>query len=118
VLSDELVAVIPGRPFDLVRSGFWGGGREGRRAGEAPLALLVDLAKGPALRLTPVRPAEAAGRVLASVPVPLVPPFISRALAVVADLVRQVPVYRMEWTPTEPPWERLGEMLAEATPRT
>jgi hypothetical protein len=118
VLSDELVAVAPGHPFDLVRSGFWGEGPEGGRTNPAPLALLIDLAKGPALSLTRLPPAEAAGRVLGSVPVPLAPPLWSRALAVVAELVGQVPVYRMEWSPAEPPWERLAEVLAKATPRT
>jgi hypothetical protein len=118
VLSDELVAVIGGSPFDLVRSGFWGEARDSGRGGPVPLALLVDLAKGPALELVRVRPAEAAGRILASTPVPLAPPLWSRALAVAAALVREVPVYRMEWSPTEPPWERLSGLLAEATART
>ena len=118
VLSDELVAVNPANPFDLVRSGFWGDCRESGRGGPAPLALLVDLAKGPAFRLMRLRPAEAAGRLLASAPVPLAPPLWSRALAVVAELVQRVPVYRMEWTPADPPWERLAEVLAEATART
>jgi hypothetical protein len=118
VLSDELVAVCPANAFDLVRSGFWGEGGASGRTDPAPLALLVDLAKGPAFRLTRLRPAEAAGRVLASAPVPLAPPLWSRALAVAADLVRRVPVFRMEWTPAEPPWERLAEVLAQATART
>jgi hypothetical protein len=118
VLSDELVAVAPGHPFDLVRSGFWGERPAGRRAAPAPLALLVDLAKGPAFRLTRLRPAEAAGRVLGSVPVPLAPPLWSCAVAVVAELVGRVPVHRMEWTPAEPPWERLAEALAEGASRT
>ena len=114
VLSDELVAVAPGRPFELVRSGFWGEGSPGRPTQRAPLALLVDLAKGPTLRLSRLRPAEAAGRVLGSVPVPHAPPLWSRALAVVADLVQRVPVYRMEWSPAEPPWEPLASLLAGA----
>jgi hypothetical protein len=118
VLSDELVAVNPASPFDLVRSGFWGEGREIGRGGTAPLAMLVDLAKGPAFELTRLRPAEAVGRVLASAPVPLARPLWSRALAVAVELVTQVPVYRMEWTPAEPPWERLAAALAEATART
>jgi hypothetical protein len=117
VLSDELVAVLPGHPFDLVRSGFWGEGVEAR-TGPVPLRLLVDLAKGPSLVLTRLAPAEAAGRVLASAPVPLAAPLWSRALAVAAALVREVPVFRMEWTPAEPPWERLTGVLAEASPRT
>lgn len=112
VLSDELVAVATGQPFDLVRSGFWGEGRRDGRSGKAPLALLVDLAKGSSLRLTRLRPAEAAGRVLGSVPVPLAPPLWSRALAVVANLVQRVPAYRMEWSPAEPPWEPLASLLA------
>jgi hypothetical protein len=111
VLSDELVAVVPGRPFDLVRSGFWGEGKEAAPAAPAPLALLVDLAKGPCFTLTRLAPAQAAGRVLASVPVPLASPLWSRALAAVAALVADVPVYRMEWSPATPPWERLGEVL-------
>jgi hypothetical protein len=112
VLSDELVAVAPGRPFRLVRSGFWGEGLASGRTGPVPLALLVDLAKGRALRLTRLPPAEAAGRLLASVPVPLAAPLWSSAVAVAAELVRQVPVERMEWTPAEPPWERLAGALA------
>jgi hypothetical protein len=118
VLSDELVAVARGRPFDLVRSGFWGERGPGRRAEGVPLALLVDLAKGSNLRLSRLGPVEAAGRALGSVPVPLAPPLWSRALAVVAEIVEQVPVYRMEWSPAEPPWERLAGVLAEASPRT
>jgi hypothetical protein len=112
VLSDELVAISPRRPFELVRSGFWGEGKETRRAGPAALALLVDLARGPAFALTPVPAARAAGRVLASAPVPLVPPLWSRALAVAAELVRAVPVGRMEWAPAEPPWKALAGVLA------
>jgi len=112
VLSDELVAVVPGPPFGLVRSGFWGEGRDAGRTAAAPLALLVELARGPALRLTRLAPASAAGRLLASTPVPLATPLWSRALVVAAALVCDVPVQRMEWTPAEPPWERLAEMVA------
>jgi len=113
VLSDELVAVVPGAPFALVRSGFWGEAKDTGRTAPAPLALLVDLAKGPRLRLTRVRPAPAAGRLLASTPVPLGPPLWAHALAVAAALVRAVPVQRMEWNPAEPPWERLARILRE-----
>jgi hypothetical protein len=116
VLSDELVAVAPGSPFDLVRSGFWGEAPARGRPGRAPLALLVDLAKGPAFRLTRLGAAPAAGRLLASTPVPLAPPLWSRALATVAAIVERVPVYRMEWSPAEPPWEGLAEVLAAGSP--
>lgn len=118
VLSDELVAVTRGRTFDLVRSGFWGEGRATGRVGKAPLALLVDLARGPRLALERLSPSRASGRVLASVPVPLAAPLWSQALSVAAGLVRAVPVYRMEWTPAEPPWPALEALLASFSPRT
>jgi len=118
VLSDELVAVAPGRPFELVRSGFWGERAGGERVGSAPLALLVDLARGPRLSFTRLFASRALGRVLASVPVPLAPSLWSRVLAVGAELVDRVPVCRMEWSPAEPPWEALGLLLEDLSPRT
>lgn len=114
ILSDELVAVNGGDRFVLVRSGFWGQGRGTARPGPVPLAALVDLAKGERLSLTPLRPAEAASRIVASVPVPLAAPLWSRALPVVAQLVERTAVYRMEWTPAEPPWARLSAVLPGA----
>jgi hypothetical protein len=113
VLSDELVAIGPGRPFSLVRSGFWGEGRPAGGASSAPLGLLVDLAKGPAFHVERLTPAVAAGRLLASVPVPHAASLWRRALAVVAELVSQVPVVRMEWSPLDPPWPALVRLLDE-----
>jgi hypothetical protein len=113
VLSDELVAIGPGRPFSLVRSGFWGEGRPQAGASSAPLGLLVDLAKGPAFHVERLSPAVAAGRVLASVPVPHAPALWRRALAVVAELVSHVTVVRMEWSPRDPPWPALARLLDE-----
>jgi len=111
VLSDELVAIAPGRPFSLTRSGFWGEGRASGSEAPAPLGLLVDLAKGPAFRVEPLRPAQAAGRILASIPVPHAPVLWQRALEVVAELVALVPVVRMEWSPAQPPWEGLEDLI-------
>jgi hypothetical protein len=113
VLSDELVAIAPGRPFTLIRSGFWGEGRPCGGATSAPLGLLVDLAKGPALRIDRLRPAAAAGRLLASVPVPHAPALWQRALEVVAELVSQVCVVRMEWVLGAPPWQTLATLLED-----
>jgi len=112
VLSDELVTVVAAAPFALVRSGFWGEGRGRGGVSAAPLAALVDLSRGPRLAFTRLRPFEAVRRLVTSVPVPLAPRLWSAALAVVADLVARVPVYRMEWAPSEPPWERLAHLLA------
>jgi hypothetical protein len=118
VLSDELVAIGPERPFTLVRSGFWGEGQPASGASGAPLGLLVDLAKGPAFRVERLSPVVAAGRLLASVPVPHAPVLWRHALAVVAELVSRVPVVRMEWAPAEPPWPALARFLDELHPRS
>jgi hypothetical protein len=111
VLSDELVAIAPSRPFSLVRSGFWGEGPASGRASAAPLGLLVDLAKGESLELERLRPAVAAARILASVPVPHVPVLWERALAIVAELVGATRVVRMTWSPAVPPWGALRDLL-------
>lgn len=113
VFSDELVAIAPGRPFVLAGSGFWGAGDAATRPSPAPLAFLVELAKGDGFRLERLRPAPAAGRVLASVPVPHAPALWDCALAVVAELVRELPVYRMEWSPAAPPWKSLAELVRQ-----
>lgn len=112
-LSDELVAIAPGRPFTLVRSGFWGEAMRSAGATPAPLALLVELAKGAAFRVEALRPAVAAGRLLASVPVPHVQDLWQRALEVAGELVARVPVVRMEWAPEAPPWQALARLLDE-----
>jgi hypothetical protein len=116
VLSDELVAVAPQDPPWLVRSGFWGEGRGSGGAIGAPLAALVALDRGPSYRLSRLEPMEAVRRLVGALPVPLGPPLWSRALAVAARIVSRVPVFRMEWTPSEPPWEQLSESLANPGP--
>jgi len=113
VLSDELVAIAPSRPFTLTRSGFWGEGPPKVGNSGAPLGLLVDLAKGPAFRVERLSPAAAAGRVLASVPVPHAPALWRRVLEVVAAVVSEVAVVRMAWAPAAPPWEALAKLLED-----
>jgi hypothetical protein len=112
VLSDELVAVGPGNPPHLVRSGFWGEGQGSARSPGAPLAALVALDRGPSFELEPLSAMNAVRHLVAALPVPLAAPLWSRALAVAGALVLRVPVYRMTWTPRDPPWERLAEALA------
>jgi hypothetical protein len=116
VLSDELVAIAPGEPRSLVRSGFWGEGRGPGRPAGAPLAALVALDRGPSFHLDPLRPVEAVRSLLGSMPIPLAPVLWSRALAVAADTVSRIPIYRMAWTPSEPPWGRLRDALASRWP--
>lgn len=112
VLSDELVAVAAGNPFSLVRSGFWGEGR-GAARDPAPLVALVALDKGPHTALERLGRRDAVRRVVGSITVPLVPVLWSRALGVLVALVEALPVYRLEWTPADPPWAAIAEVLAE-----
>ena len=84
--------------------------------GGSLLAALVALDRGPSYRLSRLEPMEAVRRLVGALPVPLGPPLWSRALAVAARIVSRVPVFRMEWTPSEPPWEQLSESLANPGP--
>jgi len=115
VLSDELVAIAAGQPFDLVPSGFWGEGRSAARVRAAPLAALVALDKGPRTALEQQGPRAAVRRLVDSVTVPLAPPLWSQALRVLAAVVGAVPVYRLEWTPEVPPWDVLAATVEGAS---
>jgi hypothetical protein len=112
VLSDELVVARLGEPPVLFRSGFWGEG-SGPPVPPAPLAALVELGKGPRFTLERLRPPEALRRLLEEVALPLGPSLGPPALAVASALIERVPSYRMEWTPSEPPWARLDEALGD-----
>lgn len=111
VLSDELVAVALAPPT-LRATGFWGEMAQAAPAPvEAPLAALVELAKGPGFRLERIGPPAALRRLLGVLLVPPLPRAWSEAVALADRLVRERPVYRMEWTPAEPPWDRLRDGL-------
>lgn len=115
VLSDELVVVLPERPFALAASGFWGTGEESRTLREAvPLAALVDLAKGASFKLDRLGARDALVRLVPVVMVPPAPALWSAALAVLGRLVKDVPVYRMTWSPARPPWADLETELGRA----
>ncbi len=113
VLSDELLAVVPGRPFDVVRTGFWGTlGRSDAPPGAFPLQALIELDKGLRFRLVRLSPREALRRLLGVIMVPIGPPLWSAALAVAGRLASQVPVYKMTWSPSSPPWDELRDAFA------
>jgi hypothetical protein len=116
LLSDELVAV-GGRPFRLWGTGIWGtfDGEE-RSAPSAPLAALISLAKGPAFSIERLDGSVARRRLLDAILVPLEARLWSAALAVLGRLVDAVPVYRMVWSPTAPPWAELRRMLRAGAP--
>jgi len=113
VLSDELVSVAAARPFVLVRSGFWGEG-SGIARPPAPLGALVALDKGPRTRLERLERTDAVRRIVGSITVPLVPELWTPALDVLGRLVEAVPVYRLEWAPSSPPWAEIERTLEAA----
>jgi hypothetical protein len=117
VLSDEFVAVTLAPPT-LRSTGFWGElDQPVLPPAEVPLAALVELGKGPAFRLERLRPVLALRRLLGVLMVPPHPGPWRAAMALAGEAAKTVPVYRMEWTPTGPPWESLREALALPTPR-
>jgi len=117
VLSDELVAVVPGSPFDAMSTGFWGAAGEGRApAGPHPLAALVELAKGPCFRMERMAPRAALRRLLGVALVPPGPPLWASTIEGIARLSQAVPSFRMAWSPSEPPWIEIVRTLEGSTP--
>jgi hypothetical protein len=111
VLSDEQVSLL-GDPPRVLASGFWGALDGTARDAGAPLAALIELDRGPDLRLTRLTPSEALRRLLGALLVPPHAALWSRALAVAGRFARDVPVYRMAWNPAAPPWDALDARLA------
>jgi hypothetical protein len=110
-LSDELVAVC-GPPWRLVATGLWGALSGATQTPEAPLTALVELAKGPTFQLERLAHREGLRRLLGGMLVPPSPALWQVALEVVGRLLQAVPVYRMHWTPSQPPWPLLADALA------
>jgi hypothetical protein len=114
VISDELVAVAA-EPATLVPTGFFGEMGRGRGLpAPAPLAALVELGRGAVFRLERLAPDRAFRRLLGVILVPPLPRAWSDALALAGRVTREVPVYRMEWAPEDPPWDRLRAALLSA----
>lgn len=114
VLSDELVAV-GGEPFRLSGTGISGTlGERGAECGSGPLRALFELAWGDRFSLSPLPPRLARQRLLEVVQVPLETRLWCAALSTLGRLVGSVPVYRMAWCRSDPPWERLRDRLARS----
>jgi hypothetical protein len=111
VLSDELVAVA-GSPFFLLATGFWGtlGDCEPVPA-TAPLAALVSLDKGSDTRLECLPREAALRRLLDVVLVPAQTKAWAETLAILGRLLADVPVFRLLWSPADPPWKALEKAL-------
>lgn len=116
VLSDELV-IVRGLPARLHSAGFWGslGGAAEGPARPAPLRALIELAKGPRLRIERLTPELALRRLMSAILVPPLAALWSPALGIIAGFARDVPAFRMEWSPEEPPWEALTAILGLAS---
>jgi hypothetical protein len=115
-VSDEMVAIAPAgrRGFLLGGAGFWGTFDGGERPPVlVPLAALVELDRGPALCVEPLDPTKALRRLVASTLVPPGPRLWSAALAVTGRLVREVPVFRLAWSPVQP-WAEVEHALRRA----
>jgi hypothetical protein len=108
VLSDELVAVVRRETYRLARSGFWGELGERARVEEGPVVALVEIAKGASYALDRLAAPEAMRRLAHATAVPFAPPLWEAALGNIRAITRVVPVFRMTWSPGEPPWERLS----------
>jgi hypothetical protein len=115
VLSDELVAVVPGRPgYSLTATGFWGtlaGGRA--HTGSWPLAALIELDKGPGVRFSRLGTRDALVRLVGVLMVPPGPPLWAAALQTLGRLIREVPVERLSWSPAEAHWLQIEAHLRD-----
>ncbi len=112
VFSDELV-VLRGQPPLLRASGFWGELGEGRRAAPVPLVALFELDQRPGLELRRLPATEAFRRLLAVTLVPGQTEAWRAALDVLGRLLREVPAWRLGWTPAQPPWNALRSLVGE-----
>jgi hypothetical protein len=108
VLTEEQV-VVRDRPFRLHSTGLCSHDRP--RPSPLSLAALVALEKGPAFRLQRLGVEDALRAVLPMVQAPPDAASWSLALAVVNELTRTVPVWRMAWRLGEPPWPELQRQL-------
>ncbi len=107
VLSDEMVA-IAGPPYRVSGTGVWGTLGPRRFPAESfPLGALVELVKGPGLRLDPLPMPAALRRLLGVLLVPAAPPLWQAALGVLGSLAKSCPLYRMTWSPAQPFWNDL-----------
>ncbi len=113
LLSDDLVAVrrhdgiwqVHGTPF-------WGELRDHPKTNDrAPLRGLFSLVKDTAVWLEPLPPSQAVADVISSVPVTCKEPGLStRLMDLCADLVAQVPCYRLHFTRDDSFWRAVDEL--------
>jgi len=112
---------VGGRPPRLMATGFWGGiGEPGTTGEPAPLAALVELAKGPETALVALSRQAGFRRLLGAVLVPAQTALWGKVLGVLGRLAATVPILRLSWSPEQSPWAALelalGGLGASAGP--
>lgn len=115
VLSDEVVAVVPGEGGTLVgATGSWATDRRERPAdGFFPLRAFVRLRKGPSYALRALGTRESFLLLAEALTLPGTRELWTEALASAVRLAAAVPAFEMTWSREEPPWARLEEDLRE-----
>jgi len=108
VLSDELV-VAGTDPPTLSSAGFFA--TESDTFGRFDLRALVELEKSVGFSMTVLTPKEAFRRLLSVTMVPASSALWSPSMSVLTALIREVPVYRMAWSPREAPWAQITSRL-------
>jgi hypothetical protein len=108
VLSDELV-VAGTHPPSLSSAGFFASGFDA--LGQVRLSALVELDKGEKFSMIELGRKEAFHRLLPVTMVPTSTALWDRSLAVLNDLVSDVPVFRMAWSPSSSPWTQIESHL-------
>jgi hypothetical protein len=117
VLSDEMVAVTGPAPFSVEATGFWGTlDRNDAPRGKFPLKALYELHKGSTFALERLAPSAAFRRLMEVILVPPAPELWSAVMEVAGRLCQAVPVYRMTWSPSEPPWEEIRNPDSRSRP--
>jgi len=108
VLSDELV-IAGTRPPTVASAGFLVSGSSA--LGRHDLRALVELDKGSEFAMIELGSKEAFRRLLMVTMVPDSSALWARSMAVLTKLIHEVPVYRMAWSPADPPWERIASLV-------
>jgi hypothetical protein len=99
----------------LEASGFWGGYEaEPETTEPVPLLALIELWRGTDFQLSRLERHQAWPRLLNEIRVPNAPVLWRPTIAALARLIDAVPVFRMSWSPAEPPWSELESALGPA----
>ncbi len=108
VLSDELV-VAGANPPEVSNAGFFAASPT--TTGRHRLKALIELDKGARFSMIRLGSREAFHRLLSVTMTPSSSVLWNASMSVISDLIREVPVYRMAWSPSEAPWDLIASEL-------